>query len=623
MLANAIQGIAAGSQLYAQHRQAKAEEAYRNRQLGIAESAAADEKAYRNELLGIKKDEAAREKIESAAKIDLTKAQTGLAQAGQEASKFELERAKTKAALDDEAERLRKENLARTEQATSKLGSLQATSPFALDYDTTFSDEQLMTIDKEKAPQWIALRNRAAQEFEGVAARIASVNPAAAAEFRQRMAAANANADEKIKNALAKQQFESLEGDSMFAEADAEGLPNQNLLWFQQTKARIDRGETNYAQAMLERDQQQRIELDKTIRLSRRQSLMSDISGTIKSLSDYSAQNNLPYSQRLSMKSEIEGLFGLLQQVKNSPDANIGELASKYGEIVSGGGKQKLTNEEVQLLKLFGQGTPKDSLLGGIGVEPGTAAAAGADGITLGPSPYGLTPQESRAAAQQMAAKYMGLDIGVPGTAAPGTTAAGGATPGAAFSAFLGGPLGPANIGGPGTGVDTPPPPPPPPPETTPQPPESIPGERFVGNLTKSSQEQLDAVLARKKAGEKGAKIAEELRDAQAKVAYAKKNSEAALSSLKSISEGISFLKSTRNGAYAFDLEDIFSTGIETKEQYESAMRGVSSALGRVPFLYPARTREAAEHNKIRRRIRDMKDSLSEYGQAMGFVEEG
>lgn len=437
-------GLAQGQASYERAKDRRLEQDYRNKQYDLAKTSAQDEKDYRQSMLTEAKEG---RKFEEGYKKDI----------------YNLEKSKTDAAINASNEALEVSKLQRQE-AGLKLGETTRqidlgkagteaeaiaaeiqgralSMPLGFDYDRTFTNDQILSIDPVNGQQYIDNRDKVIAEITSVAARMnqADQRNRPGDVFMLQMQQANDRADARITEALSKNQWSALSTDTMFGTnpfgPSADGKPQQPSQmqeWYTTTNAKVQSGALSYKDAMLEMAQKREEQIAYQGKLQTRSNFQEDLLAEINGLR--TVIPNLKGPAKFMAQRQATEMTGILAQLQYTPDAGIADLAKKFGGIIGGQGQVEFGSEaqkfvEGRLGSLEGQATPeaqreREQLLGMV------AQTRGFEGLgQAGGSEQGTPFAQAGAAFTQ----FMGLGGQAPAgpavRAGDGSVVPGGGTP--------------------------------------------------------------------------------------------------------------------------------------------------------------------------------------------------
>jgi len=397
-------GLAQGQASYERAKDRRLEQDYRNKQYDLAKTSAQDEKDYRQSMLTEAKEG---RKFEESYKRDL----------------YKLEENKTNAAIAASNEALAVSGLQRQE-AGLKLGETTrqidlgkagteaealaaeiagraASMPYGMDYDYTFSNDQIMLIDPVNGQKYIDHRDKVLSEITSVAARMNQANPNTRPgdAFMLQMQQANERNDARITEALSKNQWSALSTDTMFGAnpfgPSADGKPQQPSQmqeWYTTTNAKVQSGALSYKDAMLEMAQKRNEQIAYQGKLQTRSNFQEDLVAEITSLR--SALPSLKGAAKFMAQRQASQMTGILAELQYTTDADIAGLAKKFGDIVGGQGQVEFGTEAQKfasdrLTALEGQVTPeaqreRAQIFGMVAQTPGFEGLGQAEGADQG-----------------------------------------------------------------------------------------------------------------------------------------------------------------------------------------------------------------------------------------------
>lgn len=583
-------GLSQGAASYERAKDRRLEQHYRDKQYDLAKTSAQNEQDYRNAMLTEAKE--GRE-FEQGYKTDL----------------YNLEKSKTDAAINASTEALEVSKLQRQEanlnlgEATRQIDLGKAgteaeaiaaeiqgralSMPLGFDYDRTFTNDQILSIDPVNGQQYIDNRDKVIAEITSVAARMnqADQRNRPGDVFMLQMQQANDRADARITESLSKNQWGSLANDTMFAPAatSADGKPQQPSQmqeWYTTTNAKVQSGALSYKDAMLEMAQKRDEQIAYQGKLQKRSNFQEDLVAEINGLR--TVIPNLKGPAKFMAQRQATEMTGILAQLQYTPDAEIADLAKKFGGIIGGQGQvefgaeaQKFASD--RLTTLEGQVTPeaqreRAQILGMVAQTRGFEGFGQAEGADQG-TPF-----------PQAGAAFTSL-MGFGGQAPAGTTVRAG-----------GGAVVP---GGDGT------------PETPP-----VPKSAAQQRLERAQKLVDDAKSAFEK--EKSASNRFALRNAEKELETVSGRLTKSDKALKEFSE---MAKGIGGGIEEY-------AGISSPEDYQAAVAAIEDEIKSTPTYFVARQQEAQTGTPSAQRAAERKGkldqlmkSLKKVGEAAGYEE--
>ena len=452
-------GLAQGTASYERAKDRRMEQDYRNKQYDLAKTSAQDEQDYRNKQYDLSKTSAKSEQ-------DYRNAMLGEAKAGRifeqdyKTDIYNLEKSKTDAAIAASNEALAVSGLQRQE-ANLKLGETTRqidlgkagteaeaiaaeiqgralSMPLGFDYDRTFTNDQILSIDPVNGQQYIDNRDKVIAEITSVAARMnqADQKNRPGDVFMLQMQQANDRADARITEALSKNQWSALSNDTMFAASapSADGKPQQPSQmqeWYTTTNAKVQSGALSYKDAMLEMAQKRQEQIAYQGKLQTRSNFQKDLLDEINGLR--AVIPNLKGPAKFMAQRQATEMTGIFAQLQYTPDAEIADLAKKFGGIIGGQGQVPFGPEAQRFVgdrlgALEGQATPearseREQLLGMVAQTPGFEGLGQAGGAEQG------TPFQGAGAAFTEAMFGGGTPAGPAVRTGDGSVVPGGGTP--------------------------------------------------------------------------------------------------------------------------------------------------------------------------------------------------
>ena len=582
-------GLSQGAASYERAKDRRLEQDYRNKQYDLAKTSAQSEQDYRNAMLGEAKagrlfDEGYKKDIYNLEKSK-TDAAINASNEALEASK--LQRQKTGLEV---GEITRQIDLGKAgteaEAIAAEIQGRALSMPLGFDYDRTFTNDQILSIDPVNGQQYIDNRDKVIAEITSVAARMnqADQKNRPGDVFMVQMQQANDRADARITEALSKNQWSALSTDTMFAPAapSADGKPQQPSQmqeWYTTTNAKVQSGALSYKDAMLEMAQKRNEQIAYQGKLQTRSNFQEDLLAEINGLR--TVIPNLKGPAKFMAQRQATEMTGILAQLQYTPDAEIADLAKKFGGIIGGQGQvefgaeaQKFASD--RLTTLEGQVTPE--------------------------------AQRERAQILGMVAQTRGFEgLGQVEGADQGTPFA---QAGAAFTQFMGlggqAPAGPAVRTGDGSvvpGGGTP--------ETPP-----VPKSAAQQRLERAQKLVDDAKSAFEK--EKSASNRFALRNAEKELETV---SGRLTKSDKAIKEFADMAKSIGGGMEEY-------AGISGPEDYQAAIAAIEDEIKSTPTYFEARQQEAqtgtpSAQKAVERKgkLDQLMKSLKKIGEAAGYEE--
>lgn len=382
-------GLAQGASSYERAKDRRLEQDYRNKQYDLAKTSAQNEQDYRQSMLteakeGRKFEEGYKDKLYGLKKSE-TDAAIAASTEALEVSKLQRQEAGLKL-----GETTRQIDLGKAgteaEAIAAEIQGRALSMPLGFDYDRTFTNEQILSIDPVNGQQYIDNRDKVIAEITSVAARMnqADQKNRPGDVFMLQMQQANDRADARITEALSKNQWSALANDTMFAAAapSADGKPQQPSAmqqWYTTTSAKVQSGAMSYKDAMLEMAQERDKQIAYQGKLQARSNLQEDLVAEINGLR--SVIPNLKGAAKFMAQRQASQMTGILAQLEYTTDDKIAELASQFGGIIGGQGQvefgaeaQKFASD--RLTALEGQVTPeaqreRSQILGMVAQTPG------------------------------------------------------------------------------------------------------------------------------------------------------------------------------------------------------------------------------------------------------------